>query len=193
MDRNPRSRGGAGGQISHALGGGSTSNLVMATSNAHLNLQQPHKSRSERDLTKVTKVRVRLSRDEDANAAAAKQPQQHSATAAAGRTKMKTTTMIGGSANDSSAVSAAAVPFVARERVDVVRAPLNWHLGCNLGAFSLPLAIYLQLYRVKKFFVVTCRGRLCRWKSGRISRAVRHRGGRAKSKLTNQVANQSCH
>ena len=153
LDRNTRSRGGAGGQISHALGGGggggSTSNLVIATSNAHLNLQQPHKSRSERDLTKVTKVRVRLSRDEDANATP---KQQHSS--AAGRTKMKTTTMIGGAgANDGSAVSEA-VPFVSRERVDVVRAPLNWHLGCNLSALSfvtICLAFVTEI-RKKNFY-----------------------------------------
>ena len=138
LDRNPRSRGGSLGPNSHALGGGgggSTSNLVIGpswTSSAHLNLnlQQPHKSRSERDLTKVTKVRLRLSRDETASPTASKQPQS------SGRTKMKTTTMIGGAAdNDGPAVSE--VPFVPEtssqglrgERVDVVRAPLNRHLG----------------------------------------------------------------
>ena len=105
----------------------------MATSSAHLNLQQPHKSRSERDLTKVTKVRLRLSRDETGegagNSNSKQQPLQSSSSS--GRAKMKTTTMIGGAADDA---VVSEVPFVAPnraagERVDVVRAPLNRHLG----------------------------------------------------------------
>ena len=127
LDRNPKSRGGQGG--GHAPPppppfGGSTSNLTsMAsmTSSAHLNLQQPHKSRSERDLTKVTKVRLRLSRDETAAAGEAK-PSSSS------KPKMKTTTMIGG-ADDVALSQTAAAGAAAGERVDVVRAPLNRHLG----------------------------------------------------------------
>ena len=122
LDRNPKSR---GGQSGHAPPppppfGGSTSNLTsMAsmTSSAHLNLQQPHKSRSERDLTKVTKVRLRLSRDE--TAAGEAKPSSSS------KPKMKTTTMIGGADDVALSHTAAA----AGERVDVVRAPLNRHLG----------------------------------------------------------------
>ena len=132
LDRNPKSR---GGQSGHAPPppppfGGSTSNLTsMAsmTSSAHLNLQQPHKSRSERDLTKVTKVRLRLSRDETAAAGEAK-PSSSS------KPKMKTTTMIGGA--DDVALSQTAAAATAGERVDVVRAPLNRHLGRERHEFE---------------------------------------------------------
>ena len=124
LDRNPKSRGGQGGHAPPPPPpfGGSTSNLTsMAsmTSSAHLNLQQPHKSRSERDLTKVTKVRLRLSRDETAPGEAGNSKPSSS------KPKMKTTTMIGGA--DDVALSQTAA--VAGERVDVVRAPLNRHLG----------------------------------------------------------------
>ena len=91
----------------------------MATSSAHLNLQQPHKSRSERDLTKVTKVRLRLSRDETGEAGNSNSKQQQQSSSSSGRAKMKTTTMIGGDIDS----------VVSGERVDVVRAPLNRHLG----------------------------------------------------------------
>ena len=102
--------------------------MASMTSSAHLNLQQPHKSRSERDLTKVTKVRLRLSRDETAAAGEAK-PSSSS------KPKMKTTTMIGG-ADDVALSQTAAAAATAGERVDVVRAPLNRHLGCERHEFQ---------------------------------------------------------
>ena len=101
--------------------------MASMTSSAHLNLQQPHKSRSERDLTKVTKVRLRLSRDETATAGEAK-PSSSS------KPKMKTTTMIGGA--DDVALSQTAAAAAAGERVDVVRAPLNRHLGWEIHEFD---------------------------------------------------------
>lgn len=96
-----------GGNRAVALGG-STGNLAN------------QQSRSERDLTKVTKVRVRTTTKDDNNTTYIKQ-----------RTKMKTTTMI---VNDPAA-DAKLVHQQKQQQVlpiasmDVVRAPLNWQLA----------------------------------------------------------------
>lgn len=96
--------------------GGSTGNLALGSSS--------QQSRSERDLTKVTKVRVRT---KDLESPSNKL-----------RTKMKTTTMIvsGDSAGQG------------QGPVDVVRAPLNWQLA-ESTALALQQASdnLVQLYK----------------------------------------------
>ena len=72
--------------------------------------------------TKVTKVRLRLSRDETGGGGGGEAGNSKSASSSSGgRAKMKTTTMIGGAEDLAASVGG--------ERVDVVRAPLNRHLG----------------------------------------------------------------
>jgi hypothetical protein len=89
-------------------------------------------SRSERDLTKVTKVRVRTTTKDDSN----------NTTYIKQRTKMKTTTMIVNDPlpNNSSNSDGGAT--------DVVRAPLNWQLAeSTAAALQLASDNLVQLYK----------------------------------------------
>eukprot|EP00094_Tigriopus_californicus_P007453 TCALIF_07175-PA protein Name:"Protein of unknown function" AED:0.37 eAED:0.37 QI:0/0/0.16/0.5/1/1/6/45/587 len=123
LERSPRNR--MGGSISNLSSSGSPSHPSVAG-----NL-----SRSERDLTKVTKVRVRSSPKEDS--VTVNQPPRQ-------RTKMKTTTMI---VNEPISTSTSS-PMSHRGDIDVVRAPLNWQLA-EATAKSLQLASdnLVQLYK----------------------------------------------
>ena len=117
-DRSPRSRNVVG----------STTNLTLS---GHGSQPQSH-SRSERDLTKVTKVRVRTGSKEESNSN--KQ-----------RAKMKTTTMI---VNDGGSSSVTSGEFAGPTTVDVVRAPLNWQLAESTAqALQVASDNLVQLYK----------------------------------------------
>ena len=97
--------------------------------NLSINQQQPSHSRSDRDLTKVTKVRVRTT-NKEAESANNKQ-----------KTKMKTTTMI---INDSSSDNR----NHSQGPIDVVRSPLNWQLAeSTANALQMASDDLVQLYK----------------------------------------------
>eukprot|EP00095_Tigriopus_kingsejongensis_P003257 maker-scaffold69_size418775-snap-gene-2.28 protein:Tk03257 transcript:maker-scaffold69_size418775-snap-gene-2.28-mRNA-1 annotation:"mitogen-activated protein kinase-binding protein 1-like isoform x2" len=115
--------------------GGSTHNLTSPNSQAH----PSNHSRSERDLSKVTKVRVRSSPKNEVS------PLSQGSNRPRG--KMKTTTMI---VNDPSGPVShySQPPMDYNPSIDVVRAPLNWQLA-EATARSLQLASdnLVQLYK----------------------------------------------
>ena len=105
------------------------------TTNGHLPREV---TQSERDLTKVTKVRVRTNNAKD------QQQQLMSTSSSTGaifkpRTKMKTTTMI---INQEVVDLTKETKISTTNNVDVVRAPLNWQLVDQTAS---------QLQKVNKF------------------------------------------
>merc|ERR1712018_511557 len=85
-------------------------------------------TQSERDLTKVTKVRVRTNAKDMINNGPSSSMMNSSPQGASfkPRTKMKTTTMI--ITKDDTVTHSISAPSMTSKNIDVVRDPLNWQL-----------------------------------------------------------------
>lgn len=139
--KNPRRR-----SSSHDRRPTSVSAASGSSNNGHMMIMPREVTQSERDLSKVTKVRVRTNANMNiGSSGSTKELSSSTNTPGKPRTKMKTTTMIltGGSSGGTAVAAAAAA-----SGEDVVRAPLNWHLvDHTIDALQKSSDDLVQLYK----------------------------------------------